>query len=250
LENGIGGVPTEDLTEFIGTSQLTQGAGLVEVMPATGIRSYQNPENFIAKLARAMIEDLPTDGEPVPLREKINGMLDKLTTRKTYDAVLIDARAGMTELAAGPIIGLGATVLLFGIAQHQTIEGYRSLFASLSLLANRKPDTAWRSRIKMVYAKASLDEGEATRFIDNLWDLFSQYLYDKSDTIDDLNSFNFAPDDPDAPHLPLVIPFNQGFVNWDPVENPSHLTTPFYDATFRPFIDAVDALVFENSLEG
>ncbi len=247
LENGIGGVSEEELSEFIGTSQLTQGAGLVEVMPATGIRSHQNPENFMAKLSRGMLEDLPADGDSISLREKIAEMLDKLTRRKIYDAVLIDARAGMTELAAGPLIGLGAIVLLFGIAQRQTIEGYRLLFASLSLLANRKPETSWRKRIKMVYAKASLDESRARHFTDDLWELFSEYLYDKVEGEEDLDIFNFSPDDPDAPHQPLVIPFNQGFVNWEPVESPSDLTAPFYDNTFRPFIDAVGALVFANT---
>jgi hypothetical protein len=249
IENGISGVSEADLAEFIGTSQLTQGVGLVEVMPAAGKRSQENPENFMAKLARGMLEDFPKEGEPISLRDQIKAMLEKLTMRKAYDVVLIDARAGMTELAAGPIIGLGATILLFGVAQRQTIEGYRSLFVSLSLLANRRPEALWRRRIKMVYAKAPLDENTGRRFVDELWDLFSTYLYDKSEKTDDLEIFNFAPDDPDAPHFPLMIPFNQGFNNWDPAQNPNDLTASFYESTFRPFLDGVDDLVASRTTQ-
>jgi hypothetical protein len=89
--------------------------------------------------------------------------------------VFIDSRAGLSELAAPAVLGLGATVLLFGTAQKQTIEGYRALFAALQLLAQRDKaqgrDTEWRTMLRPVYAKASPDAAVYERFIDDMYTL-------------------------------------------------------------------------------
>lgn len=243
VENGIGGVTDRALSDFIGVSELTRGGGIVDILPACGQTSRLYPENFMAKLSRAMIEDLPSDNKPITVRQQIREMVDRFSSRKNYDAILIDARAGMAEIAAAPLLGLGATLLLFGTAQRQTIDGYRSLFATFSTLANRNPNSPWRKRIKMVYAKAVLDD-TAMSFSDEMWDLFSTYLYDSTENLGDLETFNFQPDDENAPHVPLVIPFHQGFVNWDPLRNPSQLTASFYENAFRPFLDAIEAMIF------
>jgi MinD-like ATPase involved in chromosome partitioning or flagellar assembly len=107
-----------------------------------------------------MIEDIIED-RTVPVAEKISSMISRITEREQYDAVFIDSRAGLSELAAPAVLGLGATVLLFGTAQKQTIEGYRALFAALRLLAQRdkeqQRDAEWRTMLRPVYAKASLD---------------------------------------------------------------------------------------------
>lgn len=101
---------------------------------------------------------------------------------------------------------------------------------------------------KSVYAKASLDEQLHEWLIDELYDLFAANLYDAEDEAalseDDIS---FDIDDPSAPHFPLIIPFNQNFVDFDPARNPSQLTHPFYEQTFRPFLDGLDALINTNS---
>jgi hypothetical protein len=98
--------------------------------------------------------------------------------------------------------------------------------------------------LKAVYAKASLDEDVAARHRDSLYDLFADYLYDAEDE-DGLKEedVNFDIDDSNAPHWPLIIPFSQSFVDFDPVPSPTQLTQAFYEQTFRPFLNGLDAIV-------
>jgi hypothetical protein len=127
VENGIGGVPDALLEDFVGVSALTTGGGgRVDVVPALGRQATMNPENVLPKLARAMIDDIAEDGETISVAGQISTMITHLTARASYDAVLIDSRAGLAELAAPAVLGLGATALLFGTAQKQTIKGYRA----------------------------------------------------------------------------------------------------------------------------
>jgi hypothetical protein len=217
-------------------------------VPALGLQANKNPENVLPKLARAMIEDVTKKGEAISVSTQIETMIARLAARAEYDAILIDSRAGLAELAAPAILGLGATALLFGTAQQQTITGYRSLFAALKLLAQRDRvaggKAEWRLMLKPVYAKASLDEAVAARHQDELYELFADNLYDaevEGRPIDD--DISFSVNDPNAPHWPLVIPFNQNFVDFDSIRNPSQLTMAFYEQTFRPFLNGLDAIM-------
>jgi hypothetical protein len=185
VEDGIGGVTEEDLGRFVGVSTLTAGQGRVDVVPAFGRFSAGSPNNVLAKLARAVIEDIAEDGVVRPLSTQVAEMIDRLASREAYDIVLIDSRAGLAELAAPAVLGLGGLVLLFGTAQRQTIEGYRVLFAGLKMLAERDHDTgiaaSWRMMFKPVFAKASLQADLIARFRDDLYNLFADYLYDSID---------------------------------------------------------------------
>jgi hypothetical protein len=40
-----------------------------------------------------------------------------------------------------------------------------------------------------------------------------------------------------------VVPFSQSFVDFDPARDPSQLTRPFYEQTFRPFLDGLDLII-------
>jgi MinD-like ATPase involved in chromosome partitioning or flagellar assembly len=248
VENGIGGIPDSLLPSFLGVSALTTGSGgRVDIMPALGQLSAENPENVLPKLARAMIEDIADNGAAIPLTAQIATMIDRLTARGSYDIVLIDSRAGLAELAAPAVLGLGATILLFGTAQKQTIDGYRALFAGLKLLAQRdraaERKADWRLLLKAVYAKASLDETTAARYRDDLYDLFAEHLYDAEEQADlGEDAINFAIDDPSAPHWPLVVSFNSNFVDFDPIRAPGQLTHAFYEQAFRPFLTGIDAI--------
>ncbi|MDP9908252.1 cellulose biosynthesis protein BcsQ [Variovorax boronicumulans] len=256
VENGVGGVDDDRLATFVGTSQLTgPDGGRVDVMPAIGRRSAASPENVIAKLSRAMLEDVDDNGS-VSVGQQVSLMIERVAARGSYDAVLIDSRAGLAELAAPAVTGLGATVLLFGTAQTQTIEGYRALFSALQLLAQRDRmsghSAEWRTALRPVYAKASLNVETEERFRDDLYELYSEYLYDAEDEDEGeavLESLRFTRDDKSAPHWPLVIPFNQAFVEFDPARVPGQLTAPFYEQSFRPLLDAVDDILASASAE-
>ena len=250
VEDGVGGIGNDLLRRFVGTSQLTSSSGgVVDVMPAIGRKSQASPENILAKLSRAMIEDV-TETDTVSVGQQVSSMIDRIVALGSYDAVLIDSRAGLAELAAPAVLGLGATVLLFGTAQTQTIEGYRALFAALQLLAQR--DTAqgrgaeWRLALRPVYAKASLNAETADRFRDEIYELYSEYLYD-AEPEDGAGAqaglLRFTQQDTSAPHAPLIIPFNPAFVDFDPSRQPTQLTTAFYEQSFRPFVDAIDLML-------
>lgn len=249
VENGIGGVSDRDLTEFVGVSNLTTAeGGKVDVLPAVGSQADIAPYNVLPKLARAMVEDITADGESISLSSQISSMIERFTVRENYDVILIDSRAGLAELAAPSVVGLGAIVLLFAGAQLQTFDGYKALFAGLGLLASRDRQQGrsadWRLNLKFVYAKASMDEALLSWHRDTLYDLFSAQLYDEEIAADDdLDRINFSIDDESAPHWPLIIPFNQGFVDFEPTRNLSQLTRPFYEQTFRPFLDGLDLLL-------
>ena len=250
VEDGIGGVGDDLLRKFVGTSQLTlSSGGVVNVMPALGRRSEAAPENILAKLSRAMIEDVTETGT-VSVGQQVSTMIDRIVALGSYDAVLIDSRAGLAELAASAVIGLGATVLLFGTAQTQTIEGYRALFAALQLLAQRDAaqgrSAEWRLALRPVYAKASLSTDTADRFRDDIYELYSEYLYDaelEDEARVQVAPLRFTQQDDSAPHALLMIPFNQAFVDFDPSRQPTQLTAAFYEQSFRPFLNAVDCIL-------
>jgi len=256
VENGIGGVSASSLDAYIGSSGLTAaGGGRVDVLPALGRRSLNYPENILSKLSRAMIEDIVED-RAVPVAEKISSMISRITEREQYDAVLIDSRAGLSELAAPAVLGLGATVLLFGTAQKQTIEGYRALFGALRLLAQRdkeqQRDAEWRTMLRPVYAKASLDPRVSERFIDDMYELYSEHIYDAEGSGGDTpESLRFARDDVSAPHWPLIVPFSQSFVDFDPGRIPDQLTQSFYEQTYRTFLSGLEtAMSSSNTISG
>jgi cellulose biosynthesis protein BcsQ len=252
-EDGIGGVPDTDLEHFSGTSLLTATeGGRVDVVPAFGSLSRQHPENVLSKLSRAMIEDVSEDGDAVSVASQISTMIDRLVARAQYDVVLVDSRAGLAELTAPALLGLGATVLLFGLAQQQTLNGLRILFAALKLLAQRDlaagRDASWRLLLKSVYAKASFDSQIIARHRDDLYELFAEFIYDADEeSSPDAQKIVFAPDDPSAPHWPLVIPFNANFVNFDSARDKDQLARPFYEQTFREFLNGIDEIIAVDS---
>jgi hypothetical protein len=253
VEHGIRGVEDRQLTDFVGTSFLTTPeGGRVDVLPVFGKQVDEYPANTLPKLARALIEDIDSNGATVPIGAKISHMLDRFTLLEAYDAIFIDCRAGLSEIAAPGILDLGAAVLLFGTAQRQTIRGYESLFAGLKLLAERDlrsgRSAAWRMRLKAVLAKASGVGEVAERHRDDLFDLFAENLYDsESDEQDSEEAISYGIDDPNAPHWPLVVPFNPNFVDFDPTRKPNQLSVDFYEPTFRPFLKGIDSILASAS---
>lgn len=252
VENGLAEIPDTRLSSFVGTSELTSaGGGRVDVLPALGRRSHDYPENVLPKLSRAMIEDITSEGA-ISVKEQISRMIARFAPSTTYDVVLIDSRAGLSELAAPAVIGLGATVLLFGTAQKQTVEGYRSLFSALQLLAQRDlaigGDAEWRTLLRPVYAKASMQAAVGQQFLEDFYDLYSDHLYDAEEATSVRGEpLRFVKDDKAAPHWPLTIAFSQAFVDFDPVREPTQLTQAFYEQAFRPFLDGLDAIIDADS---
>lgn len=247
VEDSIEGISQRELYRFVGTSGLTlPGGGRVDILPALGRSSLEYPSNVLSKLARAMTDHVGEDGGISPVGAQISRMIDRVTALENYDVVLIDSRAGLAELAAPAVLNLGALVLFFGTAQQQTIQGYRSLFSALRLLAQRSAQLGlpsdWRLMIRPVYAKASMIASVAAEHADNLYDLFADNLYDDIDDNDDAQistAINFTLDDPDGPHVPLIIPFDSRFLDFEPSRRGDQLLGTFFEQTYRPFLSGL-----------
>lgn len=253
VENGLGGVRNALLDSFVGSSGFTMtGGGRVDVVPALGARSKYYPENVLPKLARAMIEDV-TDVGVLSVTEQISSMIERIAGLAEYDAILIDSRAGLSELAAPAVIGLGASVLLFGTAQRQTVDGYGALFAALKLLAQRdevsERNADWRMAFRPVYAKASMALEIAERFREDMYELYSEHIYDMEQPDEVENILRFSKDDETAPHWPLIIPFSQDFVDFDPGRSLNQLAQPIYEGIYRVFLHGLDEIIQSGKID-
>jgi cellulose biosynthesis protein BcsQ len=245
VERNFGPVDRVMVDEMMGTSALTQGQGLVNVVPAIGSRTLEAPANYLAKLSRAMIEAVSDEGEPVSLAGKLREMLEALEATRRYDLVLIDVRAGLAELTAGPLLALNTEVLLFGTDQQQTLQDLRFLFAHLASLTGAAHPSEW-DRLKMVQAKA-VAAARVSAFRDAVWDLFSTFLYVEAVELD---AFNFDADVVEAPHYPIVIPLDTAFADWDPVASPDKLSETYYARTFGDLLEYVDDLFVVDTPDG
>lgn len=237
-DNGLTGWTDEDMLDFVAASDLTDrlaGQGLVDVVPAVGTATLDRPQNMLAKLSRAMLEEPHDLVAPVPLAGKLRAFVDRMSERRRYDAVLIDARAGLAEIAAGTLSALGATIMVFGVNQDQTFEGYRYLFAPLARLPHADdPDRDWRRRFRFVHSKASAeDEDGAERFRDSLYEVLSEEFYEDSE---DEDAFTFSLDDDAAPHAPLAVYFDPVYMRFDPVRQPQLLRKEAFRAAFGEFL--------------
>ena len=107
--------------------------------------------------------------------------------------------------------------------------------------------TEWRTMLRPVYAKASLNPNVSNRFVDDIYELYSAHIYDAESNGEDASEpLRFARDDMAAPHWPLIVPFSQAFVDFDPGRLPDQLTQSFYEQTFRPFLLGLEAAMLSG----
>ncbi len=225
--------PAELITE------LHDGNAWIDVVPAHGRSSVEAPEHYLGKLARAMSEvALP---EPKPVAQRVAELVDRLCQRRPYDVVLIDARAGLAEITAGPVLALGATVLLFSTAQQQSFDDYRFLFAHLRSLGLWHAGRTWNNLVP-VLAKAGTDAQQLEAAQRSMFELYEEYLYEQAPA-GQLDAFNFDETDPDGAHRFVPIAFDTRFASFDPQRHESHLTRPFYEQAFTPFLARIRSLV-------
>ncbi len=155
VENGLSGLDEVFLADLIGPSALAGGRGRIDVMPVLGRRSLQNPADVLAKIARAYVEDSDANGDIATIRDQIGSLLGNFSDPMRYDAILVDARAGLHETTASAIMGLGAEVFLFGLDEPQTWQGLQVLLAHLARFADPDgPAPEWLSRLTIVQGKA------------------------------------------------------------------------------------------------
>jgi hypothetical protein len=109
---------------MVATSNLSHD-GEIHVVPAHGADHGE----YIAKLGRVWMPKLQTDGTREAWSSRLGRLLQNLEERIQPDAVLIDSRSGIDEIASACITELGAKqILLFSLEGEQTWNGYRMLF--------------------------------------------------------------------------------------------------------------------------
>lgn len=244
VENGLGGVDDNFLEACIGTSPLTAGRGLVEVVPAVGKVGLANPQNVLPKLGRAFLDDPDGEGGSLSFRDQTRILVRELAARDRSDVIFIDARAGLSESAAASVLGLGGEVLMFGVDTPQTFESYKYLLAHLGRFATQADQEGdWRHRLRMVHAKAARGPEAWARFRDRAQEVFATHLYEEASP-DDIDAFNFDIDDPDAPHYAWPIPYDAEYAEFDPVARREQLARDFFDRSFGFFVKSLFATIF------
>lgn len=238
VENSISGVSDEDLYDFVGVTRF--GNGSIDVIPAVGRVTDIHPSHMISKLSRALVEDVGEDGA-VSVVQQIERMITAFTNRSPYDVVLIDARAGLSEITAGPIKSLGAEVLLFGVDQPQTFSGYAYMLAHLAAQApgDREGFSAWRERIRFVHAKAASASSKREPFRDKVLELCSTYFYDIEGPESSVDIFNPSPAEVGVgvPHDALFILKNDDYDAFDPLGDSTLLDAEVYRGPFGTFLE-------------
>ncbi len=243
VENGRGPIGEAFLAGMTSISPLARGTGHVMVVPAAGQRCREFPQNVIGKISRAYLEDIEqANGEPKTLTflDQTRNMISGLCERESYDAVFVDARAGLNETTAATVQGLGADILFFGVDTPQTWEGYRFFLAHLARFKPREVGKGedWRYRLKMVHAKATADPKSWADYRDNSFELFAEHLYDELDETQSLKeiAFGFDIDDREAPHYAWPILIDPTYYQFDPVGHREQLTESIYMRTFGALI--------------
>jgi MinD-like ATPase involved in chromosome partitioning or flagellar assembly len=235
VETGLQDVDDAFIDDLVTPSSLAEN-GQVHVAPAVGRQSEESPQNVLGKIARAYIERLDADGRPISFLDRTRTLIQRLCERNQYDAVFVDARAGLNEATAAAVLGLGAQILLFGVDTPQTFAGYRYFLAHLQRFrpaASSEDD--WRFRLRMVQAKTQIGPTSQADFRTRAFEMFSDTVYDEEDGIEE-DAFNFDYDDINAPHYAWPIADDANYAEFNPLVRGDQLSENLYDRTFGPFV--------------
>lgn len=259
VENGMEPLDDGFFADLFGPSNLTAHQGRIHVIPSFGRRSISNPGEILSKLARAYTEDIRPDGSSASILDQISEIVDHFSESGSYDAILIDARAGLHETTATAILGLGAEVFLFGLNEPQTFQGYSALLSHLARFANlnglERPE--WISRISMVQGKAPLEAKARQEFADKCLKLFTDSGLEKTKPKlaskprsaalpfsnvpwdDDQSDDDVLPSEMQAFREPVAIFNNEQFMQFDPLSTRDLLSEETYMSTFKTFLNRI-----------
>lgn len=262
VENGLGGLDEDFLADLRGPSALADRQGSIDVIPAFGKRSLANPGDVLSKISRAYMEDVRPDGTVASILDQVRTVVDLVADPSRYDAILIDARAGLHETTASAILGLGADVFLFGLDEPQTFQGYAFLLAHLARF-KASSNTAlpdWLERFTMVQGRAPADPRERLGFADRCAAMFQRAgLFGAATGAEEVplpaEPFNAVPWE-DTGGLgedeaileegkkiaePVAILDDPRFRNFDPLRRRDLLTQDTYRSTYGAFLERVGA---------
>jgi hypothetical protein len=157
-----------------------------------------------------------------------------LEAQLTPDVVLIDSRAGIDDTAAVALTQLDAHGLLFATHGRATWTAYEHLFKHWQHFANlQKGGEDFRSRLHVVSALTPVDTAYDKAFLDASYRLFLEHLYEElaPDQMEG-DGFNYGADDPDAPHRPWRVRWDDVLRHFDPIQNPAQLDAAVFEKAF------------------
>jgi len=182
--------------------------GEIHVVPAHG----REPGEYVAKLGRAWMSKIAADGTRESWPARLARLLNDLEENVRPDVILIDARAGIDEVASACITNLGVRhILLFALDGEQTWSGYRILFRHWHQAGVAKDI---RERLQLV--GAMIPELGGAEYFDQLrehaWNVFRDELYDEVPAGEPVGErFSFDDNEEGAPHYPWPIKWHRGF---------------------------------------
>lgn len=249
VENLVGNAATV-LPSMVATSTMSR-EGTIDVVPAHGAE----PGEYIAKLGRVWMSTMGESGLREAWTRGLQRMLTELEAERRPTVVLIDARAGIDEMASACLTDLGATsVLAFAVDSQQTWSGYRILLEHWN---RTRVIRQIRERLQIVGAltpeKGTIDS--IARLREHAWDVFTAAVYDEvpppsrrettHDTGPELQtpwSFDLA--DATAPHAPWVVRWNSGFASLESLHGRLiEIDTSQARAVFGPLLEGIDTIV-------
>ena len=260
VENGLSQLDERFYADLVGPSELASKGGRIDVIPALGQRSLNNPADVLAKIARAYAEDVRPDGTVQTLLDQVGAIIDHFADPTRYDAILVDARAGLHETTASAVLGLGAELLLFGLDEPQTFQGYSLLLAHLArFVPPGGPFPEWVERLTMVQGKAPFDAEGRDEFARRCRDLFVTAGLRPSPAVEisevelPAEPFSDVPWDDDVAdedvlpvewsREPLAVLHDTQFQRFDPLRRRDLLSDSIYRATFGDLLDRVDDIM-------
>jgi len=217
--------------------------GEIWVVPAHG----RDPGEYVSKLGRVWMSTVQPDGARHNWSQRLHRLIEKLEDLHQPDAILIDSRAGIDEIASSCVTDLGAgLVLLFAIDGEQTWSGYSILFEHW-----RKSGVAEEIRKRLQLVGATIPDVDSAAYFDGLrergCDVFTD-LYDEIPAGHDMGQFwSFDEHDEGAPHYPWAIKWHRGFAALRSL----HSRLEVVDATevnsiFGPLVDGVHGFLDAN----
>lgn len=259
VENGLGTIDERFMADLVAPSALAAHHGRIDVMPAFGRRSLQNPGDILAKIARAYAEDLQGDGTVATVLDQVSAIVEYFSKSSIYDAIFVDARAGLHETTAAAVLGLGAEVFLFGLHERQTFQGYSALFAHLARFIDpkRAARPEWLERITIVQGKAPRDADARSAFAEAC-----RSLYERTGLVstpattsfevplpaepfedipwnDEVSDEELQLDDPIGPRPTIAVLDDDRFRLFDPTRQRDLLSSEIYRVSFGQFLDRI-----------
>lgn len=261
VEKNIYELNDDFFIDVVGSSWISAGKGRVDVVPALGRLSLENPSNVLSKISRAYLSKPDAKGETQTFMDFMSFFIDKITPPNRYDVILIDARSGLHETTASAMIGLDADILCFGIDQPQTFSGYELLFSSLS--NSSALEANWLSRLHFVQAKASDKLSIRKTFAQKMEDKINFHFnkvkpleFSEAELFKDTFEVEWQIDandiveqeqlkilDENWANTVIAIPDDNKFQNFDPILNGDLLSEELYRVTFGELVTRIKKII-------